>query len=193
MRDHKRKQPNAQEHGGFATCPIIPGEDREEFSELHSALVAGWMSVSATEEDAAFTITIATWRKRRAQNFLEVQLMSNMLDVEHPAFDEAVGLRSFATILSQKPDGAFEEYASRLFRPDKIQHLKQKFPRSSFKSELKWVLVIVNEINVLAPAAPPDSEAPEPLPEDQKLAHDVNEFGEENCEPQTRRALVRSL
>jgi hypothetical protein len=179
MRDHKRKRPNAQKHVVFATCPIIPGEDREEFSELHSALVAEWMPVSATEEDAVFTITKATWRKRRAQNFLEVQLMSNMLDVEIPRL--------------MKPWASADLYASRLFRPDKIQHLKQKFPRSSFKSESKWVLAIINEINVLAPAAPPDSDAPEPLPEDQKLAHDVNEFGEENCEPQTRRALVRSL
>ena len=142
------------------------------------------MPSGAVEEDAVFTIAKAMWRKRRAQNFLKVRLMLNSLDISHPAFDEVTGLRLFAGFMWRKPETAFEEHASRLLSPDKINHLKQKFPRSNFKSDSEWGQAVFNEIiNVLPTPAPPtngeepeDCEEPELLREAQKLVHDVRKL-----------------
>jgi hypothetical protein len=56
MSNRKPKQPNAQTHGVFAATAILPGEHREEFEELHSALIQEWAPDGATEEDAVLTI-----------------------------------------------------------------------------------------------------------------------------------------
>ncbi len=161
MRKQKSKRPNAQKHGVFARDTIIEGEDQQEFDELHSALIDEWMPSGATEEDAVFTIAKAMWRKRREQNFLEVRMLQNLRDISHPSFDEYLGLHIFADVMSIQPGTAFEEWGSRLLRPDKINHLREKFPRSNFASDEEWAKAVIIEIfSVLAP--PKTVEAPEP-------------------------------
>ena len=152
MNNHKWKQPNAQKHGVFALSPIIRGEDPEEFKELHSAVAEEWSPDGATEEDAVFTIATAMWRKRRAKDFLEIQLLRNVADIRHPAFDENLGLRMFTCAMEAMPETAFETYASRTLRDDKIDYLQGKFPRTRYKSTLEWAAAVINEIrSVLAP------------------------------------------
>ena len=143
----KRKHPNAQKHGIFAATAILPGEDPREFDELRSALIAEWAPDGATEEEAVLSIAKAAWRKRRVQKFLEVQIMKNRLDPNHASFDEFFGLLGFAALLQSQPDRAFDEYASRCLRPDKISSLKSKFPRSEYASTSHWAQAIIREIN----------------------------------------------
>ena len=92
MRNQKYKQPNAQKHGVFAATAILPGEHRQEFEELHSAVIQEWAPDGATEEDAVLAIAKAIWSKRRVQKFLEVQLANNAVNPKHPSYDEQLGL-----------------------------------------------------------------------------------------------------
>lgn len=161
--------PTHKKHGVFAAATIIEGEDPQEFDELYSALVDEWMPKGATEEEAVSTIANAMWRKRRAHNFLEAQLTTNLLDPEHRSFDEYLGLLNFAAVMSHQPETAFEEWGSRLLRPDKIKHLREKVPRSNFTSAKEWAQAVINEIHS-AMALPYTVEAPEPPPEYRKAA-----------------------
>lgn len=148
----KWKRPNAQKHGVFAAAPIIPGEDPQEFEELCATLVKEWTPDGATEVDAVLSLANAMWRKRRAQRFVETQLMINMLDVHHPSFNEIEGLRRFAILIKQNPEIAFEEWAKVYFRPDRINYLEKKVPRAKFHSDSEWAQAIENEMSsVLTP------------------------------------------
>jgi len=161
MTDRKHKRPNAEKHAIFSATAIVPGEDPSEFAALHSALIEEWMPDGASEDDAVLTIAKCVWRKRRVQRFIEVQLLKNLCDPGHPSFDEELGLSTFAAIMSGNPDAAFfEEHAWRCLRPDKIDYLKQKFPRSKYETTEKWAQAIVDEINSVML---PPSEAPDPL------------------------------
>jgi hypothetical protein len=153
--NQKPKQPNAQKHGVFAATAILPGEHRQEFEELHSAVTQEWTPDGATEEDAVLTIAKAIWRKRRVQKFLGVQLAINALNPKHPSFDESIGLIHLLHFMGTEPeDFTFEDQADRFLRPDKIQYLRQKVPRSNFESTAEWVQAVINEISlVLLPAS----------------------------------------
>ncbi len=155
MRNQNPKQPNAQKHGVFAATAILPGENRQEFEELHSAVIQEWAPDGATEEDAVLTIAKAIWRKRRVQKFLAVQLAINALNPKHPSFDESIGLIRLLHFMGTEPeDFTFEDQADRFLLPDKIQYLRQKVPRSNFESTAEWVQAVINEISlVLLPAS----------------------------------------
>jgi hypothetical protein len=128
-------QSSAQKHGIFAATAILPGEDHGEFKKLLSDLLAEWTPNGPTEEEAVLSIAKAVSRKRRLlQKFLDVQVAKNQLDPSHKAFDISLGLRSLVPLLKFSPETAFDEYASRLLRPDKASFLKSKHPRSKYKS-----------------------------------------------------------
>jgi hypothetical protein len=146
------KHPNACKHGVFAATAILHGEDPQEFARLHSDLIEEWAPVGATEEDAVLSIAKAVWRKRRLQKFLEVQVTRNLGDANHPSYYETLGLSVFAAALQLKPATAFEDYARDFLRSDRIEYLKKKFPRSSFRSTSEWAAAMINEIrSVLIP------------------------------------------
>jgi hypothetical protein len=93
------------------------------------------------------------WRKRRAQRFLQAKLFVNTFDQSHPGFNEVIGLVNFYRIMLSEPETAFEKEASRFLRPDTIYHLKQKFPRSKYKSASEWGEAVATEIKtVLLPS-----------------------------------------
>jgi hypothetical protein len=115
------------------------------------------MPDGATEEDAVLSIAKAIWRKRRVQKFLEVQLAKNILNPSHASYDEELGLNIFMGCLRIRPDVAFKEYAGRCLRDDKVELLKNKFPRSDYKSSQEWANAIINEINsALLPKSIPE-------------------------------------
>ena len=94
------------------------------------------------------------WRKLRAQKFLRAKVIANTFDPRHPTFDEARGLFLFSCHMRSKAEMAFEKYASSYLRADKINHLKQKFPRSTYKSTGEWAEAIITGIRTkLVPAA----------------------------------------
>jgi hypothetical protein len=146
MRNQKWKHPNALKHGVYASMAIVPGEDPQQFKELHSALVEEWEPAGATEQDAVLTIAKAVWRKRRSQEFIQVQLFKSSVDPKHPLFDEALGLARLAVVMTLEPETAFQKHASASLRADKINYLNQKFPRSDFKSTEEWARAIVSQI-----------------------------------------------
>jgi hypothetical protein len=151
-RQKQPKQPNAYQHGIFSRITIVPGEDAQEFEALYFALIQEWTPAGATEEDAVLSIAKAIWRKRRAQKFVEIQLTKNTIDPSHPSYDESLGLIGFTAVLRTRPDVAFEEFASRCLRADKIKRLTQKFPRSDFNSTQEWAKAVIDEIeSVLLP------------------------------------------
>jgi hypothetical protein len=152
MRSQNGKTPNAFKHGVFAGPGILDGESREAFGELQSKLVEEWKPNGPTEEETVLSIAKAIWRKRRAENFLDLQLLKRSSDPSHPGYDEATNLRFLAVVMRDKPETAFEEWAARCLRADKVKHLRQKVPRSNFESNSEWAQAVINEINsVLLP------------------------------------------
>jgi hypothetical protein len=82
-------------------------------------------------------------------------LAINALNPKHPSFDESIGLIHLLHFMGTEPeDFTFEDQADRFLRPDKIQYLRQKVPRSNFESTAEWVQAVINEISlVLLPAS----------------------------------------
>jgi hypothetical protein len=149
----KLKRPNAQKHGAFAATTILPGEDPREFAELLSALVEEWTPVGPTEEDAVLSLAKCIWRKRRVQRFIEAELMRNLFDPRHASYDEHLGLLGFAAVMAETPEVAFDSYAPRCLREERIKYLQGEFPRGDFKSTSEWAQAIISEIHsVLLPA-----------------------------------------
>jgi hypothetical protein len=55
--------------------------------------------------------------------------------------------------MCSEPETAFTNYASKCLRPDKIQHLEEKFPRSNYPSTEDWAEAVITEIRTeLLPA-----------------------------------------
>jgi hypothetical protein len=161
MHKRNKQHPNALKHGAFAKTAIIPGEDPQEFEELHSALIKEWNPVGPTEEDTVLSIAKAVWRKRRLQKMIQATIaIDSIADPKHPAYDEAFALRFFYEVIEDTPDD------SRLF--DRLKditaaHLRQKFPREKFQTSLEWVRVMQKEIiSVLLPSV---KRRLEPVPE----------------------------
>ena len=146
MSNQKWKGPNALKHGVFAATAIIPGEDRQEFEELHTSLIQEWQPDGPTEEDAVLDIAKSLWRKRRVQKLLEIQLLRNSFDLNHPAYDEELALEVFAGAVARAPEKAFEEW-TRALRPEKVSQLLEKCPRAKFKTTVEWAAAVVDEIN----------------------------------------------
>ena len=146
MSNQKWKGPNALKHGVFAATAIIPGEDRQEFEHLHTSLIQEWQPDGPTEEDAVLDIAKSLWRKRRVQKLLEIQLLRNSFDLNHPAYDEELALEVFAGVVARAPEKAFEEW-TRALRPEKVSQLLEKCPRAKFKTTVEWAAAVVDEIN----------------------------------------------
>jgi len=152
MQEKKSKKPNAVKHGVFSAIAILPGEHLEEFEELVSSLIEEWMPVGASEHDAVASIANAMWRKRRLQTFVNVQLLKNNMNPDHPSYDEAFGLHNFGVFMTDAPHTAFEVHATRTLRPDRIKYFREKFPRENFDSDSEWTQAIRIEIySVLLP------------------------------------------
>src|SRR5262245_13193662 len=96
---------HAVKHGAFAKTAILPGEDPQEFEELHSALIEEWAPVGPTEEDAVLSIAKGVWRKGRAQKFRHAEVEMCRYNPEHRLYDQArglgIGLNNLETELDQ--------------------------------------------------------------------------------------------
>ena len=151
----KWKRPNAQKSGVFAEPLILPGEDPREFEVIHSALIEEWTPSGLSEEGKVFGMADAEWRKLRSRRFAQAKAISNSLNPDHRAFDEARGLIAFCYLMCRKPETAFAEYASKYLRADKIDYLNQTFPQKNFESIEEWAVAVAEEIKtVLLPATP---------------------------------------
>ena len=139
-------------HGAFAKTAILPGEDRREFEELHSALIEEWAPVGPTEEDAVLSIAKGVWRKRRLQKFRHAEIEIWRSDPEHPLYDAAEGLRNLLNIMEAAPildlmeaPDAFENVimlAIESTPPYIATKLKQMCPREKFESVSDWFAML---------------------------------------------------
>jgi hypothetical protein len=148
------KRPNARKHGAYAKAAILPGERRQEFEALHSALVEEWAPVGRTEEDAVLSLAKGMWRKRRVQRYLEAEVVKAELDPRHPAYNDLAGLLTFIAFMQAKPDVAIEEH-SHFLPSHQINYLLEKFPQNDFESTSEWAQAVLGEIstNLLPDAA----------------------------------------
>src|SRR5947209_16960348 len=87
----RSRPPNALKHGAFSKVAILPGEDPQEFEELHSALIEEF-PVGPTEKDTVLSIATGIWRKRRQQKLIQAAITSSTFSPKHPAYDEAFAL-----------------------------------------------------------------------------------------------------
>jgi hypothetical protein len=154
-RKQKWKRPNALKHGVFSINPAIPGEDLREFEKSHAAVIDEWNPCDLTEEDLVFSIADAMWCKLRSQKFSRAKVIANSSDSRHPAFDETRGLVLFIGFMRHDPETAFDKCAVNFLRADKINYLKQKFPRSNYQSTSEWAEAVIEKLqSFLPPAAP---------------------------------------
>jgi hypothetical protein len=114
----------AVKHGAFAKTAILPGEDRQEFEELHSALIEEWAPVGPTEEDAVLSIAKGVWRKRRLQKFLHAEMEMCRSDREHPLYDEAQAVRTLLNTLETRPFLKLMEPVPDHFEPFAPEHIE---------------------------------------------------------------------
>ena len=164
---------HAVKHGAFAKTAILPGEDRREFEELHSALIEEWAPVGPTEEDAVLSIAKGVWRKRRLQKFLHAEIEICRSDREHPLYDAAEGLRNLLNIMEAAPILDLME-APHLFEsvirlaiestPSYVAtKLEQMCPREKFESVSDWLAMLRVVTSALLRGLEQDGEEPEVL------------------------------
>jgi hypothetical protein len=158
MARRKSKRPNALKHGAFSATAILPGEDPQEFEELHYSLTEEWMPDGATEEDAVLSIAKAVWRKRRVQRFLTAQSIYSAIHPGHGWYNEGVALKAFAGLLLDNPITAFD-LAKRGLHPARIAHFEKKFPRSQYPSNSEWAEAVLKEIGSLLEALESDPQS----------------------------------
>ena len=96
---------------------------------------------------------------RRLKKSVQTELYGNTFDPHHPAFDEVWGSAMFLSRLRAEPETCFKQYAKKYLRRDKIDDLKQKFPRTNYQSTVEWVKAVTTEI--LSVPLAPQFEAPE--------------------------------
>ena len=155
VRSRKCKRPNALKHGIFSDAVLIPGEDSDEYKQLLAELMAEWKPAGPTLRDEVIELANLRWKRHRLRKFIQTQLIAGMFHPGSPTFNEGWGLVSFTHFLRTVPETCFEQHASRFLRPDRINYLRQKFPRSEFQSTSEWVEAVTKEIfSVLLPAMP---------------------------------------
>ena len=149
----KNKKPNALKHGVFFHNAILPGEDPDEFAELHFSLVCEWNPEGTTEESAVFCIAQCQWRKARIQKFLSAKIEKSRIgDPEHPAYDDVTALRNFANLMKTQPD-EFDSHVE-VLAPYYKNKLTTECRRGEFESEAAWISAVLAHVNsVLIPEA----------------------------------------
>lgn len=145
MRNQKYKHPNAFKHGVFAETAILPGEDRQEFEELHAHSLEEWKPDGPTEEDAVLSIAKAFWNKRRLQKYLDVQFFKNSRNPSHPAYDKDEAKMDLAMAMQTDPERNFKR-CSYLLDASTFQDLRDRFPRTNFKTTEEWAGAVVNDL-----------------------------------------------
>ena len=146
VRSRKCKRPNALKHGFYSEAPLIPGEDPREYQERLAELMDEWKPSGPTLRDGVFELAELRFKQRRLRRSTQTKLSLTAFDPRNPAFDQAWGLTAFIHFLLSEPETCFEQHASRYLLPDKINYLKQKFPRPNYQSTSEWAKAVINEI-----------------------------------------------
>ena len=186
IRSRKYKRPNAQKHGLFARPLIIPGEDPREFDQILAELIAEWKPSDPTLRDALSDLAETKFRKRHLKNYVQTELYQYTFNPHHPAFNEVWGFGMFMQHLGSDPENCFDKYAKKYLRPNKIDDLNQKFPRTNYQSTAEWAKAVSAEILSGLLPAKPQFEAPE-------LGYRADELEQALCEWGTDQQVAGSI
>src|SRR5262249_22539285 len=129
LRTRKYKRPNAQKCGLYARPAFIPGEDPREFDQIYSELIEYWQPAGPDLRDAHRELAEVKFHKLRLKRYIRTELNLYTFNPHHPAFDEMWGSSMFIHYLRSDPESCFDKCAKKYLRPNKIDDLKQKFPR----------------------------------------------------------------
>jgi len=104
--------------------------------------------------DEVFVLADLRWRRRRLNKYIQTQFSLNTCDPYHPAFDEVWGFCMFMHCLRTEPETCLD-HAAKYLRADKINQLKQKYPRLKDQPIAEWVKAVTREIISLSSSAIP--------------------------------------
>jgi hypothetical protein len=162
VRSRSCKRTNALKHGVFSDAVLIPGEEPREYEQLLAELMDEWKPAGPTLRDEVVELADLRWKRRRLRKFIQTKLIAGMFDPRCPPFNETWGLVSFTHYLRAEPETCFEQHASTYLRADKINYLKQKFPRSNYQSTSEWVEAVTKEIFAVLIPEIEEFDSPEP-------------------------------
>jgi hypothetical protein len=165
----RRKRANALKHGIFSDAALIPGEDPREFDELLAGSMEEWKPSGPTLRDAVVELADLKWKLRRLRKYIQTRLSAMTLNPRSSSFNETYGNVMFIHYLRSEPETCFDEHAKKYLRAKRIDHLKQKFPRSNYQATAEWVNAIIGEI--LSPSVTPEFDA-------SKLGDQADEYRE---------------
>ena len=161
MKNEKWKRPNALKSGVYSRAPLIPGEDPREFNKLYDDLIEEWKPSGPTLRFALRGLADWMWRLERQKKRTQTHLSLSLFEPQSPTFDEVWGFAMFIHYLRSDPEACFDKHAKKYLRANKIDDLKQKFPRSNYQSTSEWVDAVMREIISASVPAELELDAPE--------------------------------
>jgi hypothetical protein len=160
-RHGKWKRPNAQKAGLYSRPAFIPGEDPREFDQILAELFAYWKPAGPDLRDALRVLAKMKFHQLRLEKYVQTELHRYTFDPHHPAFQEVWGFCMFINYLRTEPEISFDEQARKYLRPNRIDDLRRKFPRTNYESTAEWAKAVMREIISLSMPAERRLGAPE--------------------------------
>jgi hypothetical protein len=75
-----KRIPPALKHGAYSEVTLLPGEDPDEFAELHRGLIAEFAPNGRMAEETVATIARLVWRRQNLAQFQIGQLSNYMIE-----------------------------------------------------------------------------------------------------------------
>jgi hypothetical protein len=95
-----KRIPPALKHGAYSEVTLLPGEDPDEFAELHRGLIAEFAPNGRMEEETVATIARLMWRRQNLAKFEIGQLSNQMFEVIEEGLDK-LGFARFVSELNK--------------------------------------------------------------------------------------------
>jgi hypothetical protein len=92
-----KRIPPALKHGAYSEVTLLPGEDPDEFAELHRGLIAEFAPNGRSEEETVASIARLMWRRQNLAKFQIGQLSNQMFEV----MEESIDKSGFARFVSE--------------------------------------------------------------------------------------------
>ena len=149
----KQRNQNAVKHGAFAGALILPGEDIEEFRNLHASLVDEWSPEGPSEDDKVMSVAQNMWRKLRFRRYLgnhlaTAQQLDEMLQKRRSGdYDRA--LKVMEEIESGMPNSITEENLKDKLGKIHAEHVQKTVPRKNYDSDAAWLYALSDSMEGL--------------------------------------------
>ena len=145
---------NAFKHGAFAEAVILPGEDINEFKELHQSLINEWKPEGPTEHDAVLSLAKCMWRKRRFARYQQNEVArlekksSELQRLEKESDEDLKLLFKFSDDTQSGVLGPItEQNLSTKLGEQWADYFRSRFPRKNYDSDSAWLSAVMHEID----------------------------------------------